>query len=104
MTNPAPKFNWNNLSALQYRNGWTQWHLRADGVNPFDLTEPGFFAESGEVIRAGDLITAVVYDAYGQFVATGDLVCVQVSETEGALVLPKGKFIYAPANDVQRAA
>lgn len=44
-----------NLSVLAYANGFTLWHYKA-GSDDAAMNAPGYFAEAGDMLNAGDLL------------------------------------------------
>ncbi len=45
-----------NLSVLAYANGFTLWHYRSGEDASMALDAPGYFAEAGDLLAAGDIV------------------------------------------------
>lgn len=45
-----------NLSVLAYAQGFTLWHYKAGTDRLDDIAEPGFLADAGDMLVAGDML------------------------------------------------
>jgi hypothetical protein len=60
-------FKTQNLSVLAYAAGYTLWHYNGASNVRGDTLAPGFFADAGDLIRAGDTMFVSLHEgAVGQ--------------------------------------
>ncbi len=67
-------FSLRNLSVLAYANGFTLWHYKAANDDQGNIQNPGYFADAGDMLAAGDML--MVSGAPG-----GKMLCVVANET-----------------------